>query len=82
MEINLGSVSSSSLTGTHMPSMVLLSLICNENGALASLPGGVLLVSRMSEFFILACAPRTVSSIFQLISVARLLMKLFSFFFP
>ena len=89
LEISLGSVSSSSVTGTQIPSMVFASLIWREKGHLASFPGGVLLVSRIKEFFILACAHKTIRFappfagwIFLLISLARLFMKLFSFFLP
>lgn len=72
------SANSSWLTGTVMPSMVLLSLICSENGDLASFPGGVLLVSRMSAHFLISCPAMTFSFVASLTLAARFVGKLSS----
>jgi len=59
-----------------MPSIVFASLIWRENGHLANLPGGVLLVSMMIAHFFLSCPAKTLSLVFSAIIFARLITKL------
>ena len=80
--MSLGSASFSWLTGTQMPSMVLLSLMWSENGHLANFPGGVLLVSKIIAHFFLSWPAKTFSLVAVLTSAARLEVKLCSLPLP